>query len=200
MRIGADVDIGMLPGHGDHFVGPGNAHMNAHQLELGKVAGHRVNADRTADTAPRIARVVNHGLTDLHLDRNVELDALGVKGVVARMVGRQLVPMRVRMGSNEAVFAHRVFKRAHAAHALSRVYTGQARKPIRVLLYRVGHQLIRHVVTGRVVLDADPSGDQEGALDARRVHAGEHALQADSVKGFFLDAHLVDIKAPAIGL
>ena len=47
MRVATDVDIGMLPGHGDHLVGPGNAHVDADDLELGEVAGHGIQRDRT---------------------------------------------------------------------------------------------------------------------------------------------------------
>src|SRR5262245_18271321 len=49
VRITSDVDILVLPGHRDHLVGPGDADVNADELELRKVTRDAIERNRTAD-------------------------------------------------------------------------------------------------------------------------------------------------------
>ena len=51
-RIGirADIDMLMLPGHRDHFLGPGISQVNADEHQLGKINGDLIQRNRSAHT------------------------------------------------------------------------------------------------------------------------------------------------------
>ncbi len=181
MGIAADVDVRVLPRHGDHLVGPGDADMDADQLELREVAGHRVERYRPADAAQPLLGRVDERLADLHLHRDVELDALRIEGIPARVVRGELEPVRVHMGADEAVIAHRALERAHAGHPLGRIQAGQTRETPGMASHHFVHALVGQVPAAGQSEASGLRGDEEGALDARLVHQRQHLLLADAV-------------------
>ena len=105
MGVGADEDVLVLPRHRDHLVVPGNADVDADELELGKVAGDIVESrsagrrcaaaacrsrsatGRPASGSARRARSTSHR-TDSSGDRR-----------------RQLEPVRIDVRADEAKVA-----------------------------------------------------------------------------------------------
>ena len=49
MRVAADVDVGVLPGDGDHLPFPRVAEVNADHLQVGKVDSDAINRGGEAD-------------------------------------------------------------------------------------------------------------------------------------------------------
>src|SRR6056297_2510908 len=54
VSVRADVDVLVFPRPGDHLPGPGDADVDADQLQLREIAGHGVQRDRLADAAAAI--------------------------------------------------------------------------------------------------------------------------------------------------
>ena len=172
--------------------------MDADDLELWEVAGHGIERDRAAYGAQRVGGVVDHRLPDLQLHRYVELHTFGVEGVPLCMVRREFEPMRVEMCADKAVLGNGSRKLADARHTLGRVEAGEAVEAIRIRLHRLRHQAIVDVVTRGVTEPADLGGDKEGLLYPGRIHARDHAPQADALEDLALDPHLGRVKAGAV--
>ena len=171
VRVRADIDVGMLPGHGDHLLGPGYAHVYPDDLQLGKIAGHRVQADGPTHAAQPVRGVVDHGLPHLELHRHVQLRALGVEGIPLGVVGRELEPVGIEMRADEAVFPHALLQFAHAPHAFRGVQSGQPVEAVRMAVDRLGHRLVGHVIAGAMLPGPHLGGDQESLLDTGGIHA-----------------------------
>ena len=110
-------------------------------------------------------------MAHLHLDRYVQLDAFGVKGIVLSVIRRQLEPMRIEMGADKAQFADRVFEFAHAVHAFIGIDARQAAKTLRIFLDHVGDHFIGQLPVRRMALAAGLAGRDKRQLNSRRIHS-----------------------------
>ena len=120
VSIGMDgLEIQLLPAKetADTFDANLAEYMDANELELRKVAGHRVQRQGLAHAAQRSGKVIDQGLAHLQLHRHVEVDAGRIKRVPARVVWGQLKPVRVKVRAHKAVLLHGVAQSAHAGHA-----------------------------------------------------------------------------------
>ena len=72
-RIGvdADVDVGVLPRHGDHFVSPRNTDVDSQELQIGKVDSDLIEQDRSSHAGQANIALIDQVLADLHHDRHV---------------------------------------------------------------------------------------------------------------------------------
>src|SRR6056297_1841130 len=190
--VGADVDVLVLPRHRDHLPRPRDADVDADQFQLREIAGHRVERDGLADAAAAVVLRVDHGLAHLHLDGHAEFHALGVEGVVLRVVGGQLEPVRIEVGADEAELFHRPLQLAHAVHAGVGIDADQAGEMPGILLDGAGDDLRRHVIAARQAGAAGLRRHQEGVADAGLAHALDHLRQRESAHETALGFHLAD--------
>ena len=199
MRVAADVDVGVFPGHRDHLVVPGYADVDADQLQFGEIAGHRIEGDRPADAAAGEVSGIDHRLADLHLDRNAEFAALGIEGIDLGVIRREFEPVRIEVRADEAEIFHRVLEFAHAFHAGVGIDAGQAVKALGILRHRTGDDLVGHVVTARQAGAPRAGGNQEGPFDVCLVELLDHLLEAHALRDHALvGIHLAgeEIRAP----
>ncbi len=172
--------------------------MDADQDQLGEIAGHVVQSDRPAHAAARIIGGIDHRLADLQLDRHAQLDAFGVERIIARVVGRQLEPMRIGMCTDKAHVLDRALQRPHPVHAFGGIDASQAVKALGILLHRALDQFIRQMIAGGMADRPVLGRDQEGALDAGGIHAPQHLLQRHAVHGGVVHLHLALIERLAV--
>jgi hypothetical protein len=77
--------------------------------------------------------------SDVHADRNTELGALGVYGVIDRVVVSQLRLQRQHPGEHEAVIAHDRLQGTRGREALARIDHERAGEPFGIRLRRLDH-------------------------------------------------------------
>ena len=166
--------------------------MDADQLQLGEVAGHRVERNRASDAAARRILCIDHRLPDLHLDRHVQFTALGVEGVVTSMIRRQFEPVRIEVGADKTHVPDCVLEHAHAFHTLGGVDAGQPAKAVGVFLAGAGYDLVRQVVAAGQAHLAGARRDQESPLDAGGIQPLDHLFQGQAAHQRTFRLHLAD--------
>ena len=116
--------------------------MDAEQLQLGEVDRHLVEADRPADARQPAVALIDEIVPDLHHDRNVELAALRVIGIILRVIRREAEPVRIKMRADEAVVFHGGLEIAQSLHAAIGVDAGEPGESIGILPADLVHALV----------------------------------------------------------
>ena len=166
--------------------------MNADDAQFGEVAGDRIERDWLADAAAAMLLRIDHGLPDLHLYRDVEFDALGVEGVILRMIGRQFEPVRIQVCADKTEILHCIFEFAYTIHAHERVNADQSGEMFRMRLHGIGDYLGGHVITAGQAGASRFRGDQEAMIDTGRCHALDHFFERQACHQAVLGLHLAD--------
>jgi hypothetical protein len=133
-------------------------------LELGEFERDVVEQDRPAHGR----RHVLGGVADLHDQRQVELDALGIEGVVAAMVDLEVEAVGMKVGANEVRVAAPPVELAHAVQALAGIDPDEPEDAAGRLLSDLEDLLLADVPDQ---LLRDP-GVHLGGGDHHRLHAG----------------------------
>ena len=113
--------------------------MDTDQFQLRKITGHGVKGNGLANTPGAVFLGIDHGLTNLHLDGDIEFAAFCIERVVFGMIRCQFEPMWVHMGTDKTHIGNGIFKRPDTIHAFKRVDPGKTIKPIGVLGAGIGH-------------------------------------------------------------
>ncbi len=191
-RIGvsAHVDIGVLPAHGDHFVRPRHAKVHSDQAQFREMDRNAVQRDRPRDARQPAILLIDQVLADLHHDRNIELDALGVDWEDIRMVGRDIEPVRVIVRAHETELFNRIFEIVELLHPERGVDARQSGKTIRVSLADSIDLLIGNVNRAAHMQVAHPRSREERALDTGLVLLLDVLLDRKAIPDLRVHANL----------
>ena len=134
--------------------------MGGHDFELREIGGHLIQISGVAVLHRGFLKEIDSHMQD---DRDIQLDAFGIQGVIPAISGAQFVQKRPQVQALETQLTHSIFELAHGIHSLMGVCAGEADEPLRCPAAELGQPFIgnpgaesRFVVFGREHNFVDP--------------------------------------------
>src|SRR3984893_491789 len=139
MGRGVAVEIGMAAHQPDQVVDPGPAAQRRIDPQFREIHRDLVEMARVAEIVGAIIGIIHRRID---ADRDIELDAFGIKRIVAPVARREIIVQGGYTQAVQATLLDEMLELAHAAHPVERADRRQREKALRIVLYDIGQHMV----------------------------------------------------------